>query len=248
MTAPARIALALLLAAACTAQTKNVDRTLSLGATGAVTLESHNGSVRVQTWDRPDIEIHARIEAAGSSAEDQRRFRESDVEIEGSSGFVRIKSKLPDCCSWGWGSNPEIHYTINAPRTARWTLRDHNSRIEIRDLNAALNLETHNGSVEVSNLRGALELSMHNGRATVDFAAFTADSRIETHNASVELSMPAASKFELRSDGHNNVMQSDFAVLTRMSGRRGNLEGSVNGGGPALRLSSHNGHFRLRAR
>src|ERR1022692_1058902 len=145
------------------ADTKNVDKILPLKANGAVKLDAHNGSVTVHTWDRAEIEIHARIEAGGTSAEDHRRFTETTVEIEGSSDIVSIKSKTPDdnngwsWLNWGdWGNSPEIHYTINAPRTARWTLRDHNSKIEIHDLNAALDLETHNGNVRVENLGGPL--------------------------------------------------------------------------------------------
>src|SRR5271167_301176 len=172
-----RITFILLLAllactALCIAQTKNVDKTLALRATGSVTLESHNGSIRVETWDRPEIETHARIESASSSSEDLRRFHETTVQIDGSGDFVRIKSVLPDCCNLFTGNNPEIHYTIHAPRTARWTVRDHNSRTEIQDLRAALDLDTHNGSVRVMNLAGPLELKMHNGRADIEFASF----------------------------------------------------------------------------
>ena len=238
------------------ADTKNVDKILPLKANGAVKLDAHNGSVTVHTWDRAEIEIHARIEAGGTSAEDHRRFTETTVEIEGSSDIVSIKSKTPDdnngwsWLNWGdWGNSPEIHYTINAPRTARWTLRDHNSKIEIHDLNAALDLETHNGNVRVENLGGPLELSMHNGDARIDFASFTHDSRIDTHNGTVELTLPKSSRFELHSDGHNMSVDSDFPVMVRSSGhRRDNFNGPVNGGGPALRITSHNGRFRLRSK
>jgi DUF4097 and DUF4098 domain-containing protein YvlB len=243
------VLLTLACGALCAAQTKNVDKTLALRASGSVTLESHNGSIHVETWDRPEIEIHARIESASSSTEDLRRFHETTVQIDGSGDFVRIKSVLPDCCNLFTGNNPEIHYTIQAPRTARWTIRDHNSRTEIRDLHAALDLDTHNGSVRVVNLAGPLALKMHNGRADVEFASFTASSSVDTHNATVELTLPANSKFDLHTDGHNSSVNSDFAVLARMSGRRWqSLEGPVNGGGPSLRLSSHNGNFRLRSR
>src|SRR6266852_6401490 len=86
------------------ADTKNVDKTLPLSATGSVTLESHNGSIRVHTWDRGEIEIHARIEAGGTSTEDQRRFDQTTVEIDSASGSVRIKSKYPEWNSWwNWG-------------------------------------------------------------------------------------------------------------------------------------------------
>jgi DUF4097 and DUF4098 domain-containing protein YvlB len=234
------------------AETKNVDRTVPLAAQGSVSLESHNGSIRVQTWARSDLEIHARIEMEGSSAEDRRRFDETTVEIESVSGSVRIKSKHPNM-SWNWrgsnGNNPQIHYSITAPRTARLRISDHNSRIDIRDLDAPLHIETHNSSVRVLGLSGPLTLNTHNGDAHVEFASFTGPSSVEMHNGSVELAMPSSSKFELRSNSHKGGVHSDFPMVTRTMGRHpNNVEATVNGGGPALRLSSHNGSFRLRVK
>ncbi len=232
------------------AETKTVDQRLPLKAEGLVTLESHNGSIQVRTWDRAEIEIHARIESANSSPEDIRRFNETTVEIESSPNAVRIKSKLPeDCCFFWAGHNPEIHYTITAPRTAQWTIRDHNSKTDIRDISSAVDLNTHNGEVRVANLSGPLELTMHNGSANVEFASFRASSRVETHNSSVELTLPRDSRFDLRSSTHHGRVRSDFPIAMRGLGRwNGAVEGSVNGGGPVLRLSSHNGDFRLRAK
>lgn len=234
------------------ADTKNVDKTLHLAANGSVTLETHNGSIHVHTWDRPEIEIHARIEMEGSSSEDRRRFDQTTVEIDSTSASVRIKSKYPDWSfSWGWneGGNPQIHYTITAPATARWTIRDHNSQVEMRDVNAALTLETHNGTARIVNLGGPLELNAHNGDFHVDFSTFKG-ATVDMHNGSAELSLPASSRFDLRSDSHNGRVDSDFSILTHTMGRRRdqNIEGSVNGGGPSLRLNSHNAHFRLRAK
>ena len=232
--------------------TKNVDRTIPLSAGGSVILETHNGSIHVRTWARPEIEIHARIEMEGWSNGDQRRFDQTTVEIDSTSSSVRIKSKYPEWnFSWGWngGGNPQIHYTITAPATARWTIRDHNARLEMRDVQAALHLETHNGPARIVSLGGPLEINAHNGDFQVDFSTFKG-ATVDMHNGSVELALPASSKFDLRSNSHNGHLNTDFAVLTHTMGRRHdrNIEGSVNGGGPSLRLSSHNGHFRLRAK
>lgn len=242
----------LVLSCACVApygsETKSVDRTLPLAATGSVTLETHNGSIQVETWDRPEIQVHARIEAAGASAEDVSRFEATTVEVTAASDSVRIASKYPEL-TWSWfGSNPGIHYTITAPRTARWTIHDHNSDAEIRDVDAALNVETHNGSLRVVNLGGPLELSSHNGSINVDFAWFQG-ADITMHNGSVELALPSGSKFDLRADTHQAHIQSDFPLVTRVLGpRQDHVEGAVNGGGPGLRFSSHNGQLRLRAK
>ena len=92
------------------------------------------------------------------------RYDATRVDIESSANSVRIKSVYPEWTTLR-GNNPEIHYTTNAPRTARWTIRDHNSQIEVNDLRAALSISTHNSRVLVSGLAGALELDTHNGDA-----------------------------------------------------------------------------------
>jgi len=231
------------------ADSKTVDKTLALPPTGSVTIEGHNGSIRVKTWDRAEIEIHARIEmnsGFGFQEANRRRFEETRVDIDGLGGSVRIKSNYPE---WDFlpGNNPEIHYTINAPRTARWTIRDHNSTIEVYDLRAALKISTHNSRVMVSGFAGALELDTHNGNAKVQFASLTASTRVAMHNGYVELLIPANSKFNLQTRSHRAQVHSDFPISTRnILQRGGNAEGIVNGGGPVLSLSSHNGNFRIR--
>ena len=256
MTAPTTgIALALLLCGAplYAAETKNVDKTLPLSATGTVTLDSHNGSIQIRTWDRAEVEIHVRIEARGPWVADRRRFDATSVDITGAPDAVSIRSMTPDAYSWGlwsllgaWGDRPDIRYAITAPRRAQWKIHEHNGHAEIHDVDAALAVGIHNGSVRVVSLSGPLDLSMHNGAARIDFSSFTHASRIDTHNGTVELALPASSKFQLDARGHNIRVNSDFPVAVRSSshGQR-NVNGSVNGGGPVLQLTSHNGGFRI---
>jgi len=231
------------------ADSRTVEKTLPLPPNGSVTIDNHNGSITVNTWDRPEIEVHAVIEMNSGfpfSEADRRRFNETRVDIDRIGDSVRIKSDYPTWSSLQ-GADPDIHYTVNAPRTARWTVRTHNSRVEVHNLHAALSISTHNGQIDVSGLAGALDLDTHNGNAKVQFASLTAPSSVETHNGDVELVIPAASRFTLHTSGHNGRVQSDFAITTRTPGRRGaNLDGAVNGGGPSLRLTSHNGSFHLR--
>ncbi|HEU5021097.1 MAG TPA: DUF4097 family beta strand repeat-containing protein [Bryobacteraceae bacterium] len=232
------------------ADSRTVDKTLPLAAAGSVTIDSHNGSITVNTWDRPEIQVHAVIEMNSGfpfSEASRRRFNETRVDIGGTGDSVRIKSEYPEHDGLD-GSNPDIHYTISAPRTARWNIRTHNSRVEVHNLHAALSVSTHNGEIDISGLAGALDLDTHNGNAKVQFTSLTTASTVDTHNGDVELTMPAASRFTLQTSSHNGRVQSDFAVTTRSIGRRGShFDGTVNGGGPTLRLTTHNGNFHLRA-
>lgn len=239
------------------AETKNIDRTLPLSATGTVALDAHNGWIQVRTWDRPEVEIHVRIDWPGVSTSSDR-FRAASVDIDGSADRVLIRWNSPDrygSTLWsllfegGW-TGPDVHYSVTAPRNARVEIHDHNADTDVRDVNAAVRIGTHNGSVRVTNLAGPLDLSMHNGWARVEFASFAHDSRVVTHNGVVELMLPAATKFNFSSEGHHAYVSSDFPLATQASyyNQRRGASGSINGGGPALQVVSPNGSVRLRSK
>ncbi len=251
MQMPAIAAALLLTATNVIAQpTKTVDRTVPLARSGSVTLETHNGSIDVQTWDRPDIEIHARIEAAGTWSDDLRRFEQTTVDIQSTSDSVRVRSSYPTFSSWGWwfGSNPRIDYTITAPRNARWTIHDHNATVDVRGVRAAVTIETHNGRVHLSDVDGPLRVEAHNGSVTADLVSFKG-AEFTSHLGSVVLALPSTAAFDLHADTRRGGVQSEFPLTIRALGRRQTtVAGAVNGGGPSLRFSSHRAELRLRSK
>ena len=208
---------------------KDVNRAVSLNPNGSVRLETFKGSIHLSTWDRPDVDIQARIEAGLSTS--RHRFDATDVVINSSPDSVTIQTKLP-CCISDDGSNPLLHYTIRMPRTAKLRIRDHASDAEISGLDGALEIETHRGNFHVA------------------FTALTRDSLVEAHRGSVELLLPRDSKFDIRTElDRRTWLESDFPVMAHLAHHGGrNLEGSVNGGGPILQLHTHRGSIRLRAK
>jgi DUF4097 and DUF4098 domain-containing protein YvlB len=247
----AAILVGLLMLSAPTANaqaTKSVDRTVVLSPTGAVTLETHNGSIDVRTWDRSEIQIRARIEAAGTSTADVRRFDQTTVDIQSTSDAVSIRSAYPVIASWWWfGNNPRIDYTITAPKTVRWKIFEHNATVDIRGVHAPLTVETHNGRVNVWDLDGPLRVDAHNGTVAADLVSFQG-AEFTSHLGSVELTLPSTTAFNLHADTRRGGVQSDFPLTVRTLGRRRQtaVDGAVNGGGPTLRFNSHRGELRLR--
>ena len=230
--------------ALCSAQTKEVNRTVSLDAQGSVTLDSLRGSVHVSTWDRADVQIKARIDAAGSSSEDLRRFDLTSVGIDSAANSVHIRTEVPANCCTDSGRNPDVRYDIRLPRTAQLRIHDHASNIEVQDLSGALELDTHRGTVRIHGLSGPLDLVTHRGDADVDFAAFQGPSRVETHSGKVEIRLPHDSRFNLDSTVDRKAsLHSSFSMLTTV-GRR--MQGTVNGGGPRLELIADKGDIYLR--
>jgi hypothetical protein len=229
---------------------KDVNKTVALSATGAVTVETHKGSIQVTTWDRAEVEIQARIQAEAGTSMDRRRFEGTEVHIDSSAEAVHIQTIYPEfnsCCTSDDGNNPEVRYTIRMPRMGRLTIRDHRSETKIADLGGALDIDTHRGTVRVERLGGPLQLTTHRGDVTIGFASFSGNSSIDTHRGTIELSLPKGSRFNVETDlGKHASMTSDFPTIMRSANRQGeSMHGSVNGGGPTLEIKTYRGSVRL---
>jgi putative adhesin len=233
---------------------REIRKTLPLIADGQLSLDTFKGSVTITTWDNPQVEIYARIEPDGQSADERKMVQNTEVRIDAGSGSIRIKSDYDKINQRDWdedsGSLPLIHYTIKLPRTARLKIEDHKSKINISDLHSDLKIETHKGSVTVSRMDGAVELETHKGDARVEFANLARGSQFETHKGEIEIVVPRQKGFDLDSEvGKGANLDSDYdlgALKVSREDRETRYRGAINGGGPLLRVNSYKGNLRIR--
>ncbi|HKA37846.1 MAG TPA: DUF4097 family beta strand repeat-containing protein [Thermoanaerobaculia bacterium] len=261
--APAGLA-ALALSVAAGAQAsdiKEVHKTLALEKDGRVSIHTFKGSVAVTTWERPEVQVDARIEPGSDDRDDRDKVQWTEVRVSGGGGSVSVNSDYDDVkrhsrgffglFDWDSGSLPLIHYKIQMPATARLDIEDHKSDIKVSDLKADLRLDTYKGTARVTNLDGAARVQTHKGDARVEFARYSHASRFETYKGTIELQMPRDSRFELDADsGRHGDVETDFAIMSHAgrSSRGYRASGSVNGGGPDLRMTTTKGTLRIRSK
>jgi hypothetical protein len=233
---------------------RHFHRVVALDADGRLSIDTHNGSVTVTTWKQPNVQIDARIEADPQSGTPED-VEKTNIKVTGSGSSVRIESDYSALTSHGsWlgvsisfnsqSNLPLIHYTISMPSTAALKIDEHNSKIVVSGLHNDLTIDGHNGPIEVHDLDGAARIETHNGPISVAFARFARASSFETHNGDVEVRMPAQSRFDLSAEGHRSrPVSSDFAFAVNQADSE--VSSHVNGGGPELRFSSHNGMLHL---
>jgi hypothetical protein len=247
------------------AEGREFRRTVGLDARGAVSIETFKGSVEVEPWDEAKAEIFARIEPDGTCGDDAsqaERVRLTEIAVESSGSRLKIRSDydrlegLPHIRITGAGydmacnAHPFVHYRIRMPRTARLDLQDHKSKIAVAGLRADAKIVSHKGAIEVKDHDGALDLTTHKGDARVEFVRFGGDSRFETHKGDIEIVLPKSAGFDLEAHvGRAGSLDSGFELVEREWTRRDRFyEEKVNGGGPRLLLTTHNGALQLRAR
>ncbi len=146
---------------------------------------------------------------------------------------------------------PFVRYTIRLPRTARLTVKDYKSQTHVTGLAGALDLNTYKGDVEIADMDGPVELETYKGEVRAAFSRM-APSEFETYKGRIDISLPTAAAFDLDADlGRHGELDTAFALVTKASGwssRDARRRGSVNGGGPELKLQTYKGNFRILAR
>jgi len=265
MTPKSRVSLAgiVLVAAAVGAQasdTKEFHRTSPLDRDGRLSVKTYKGSIDVSVWDKPEVQIDARIEPGDDERCSREKVQWTEVRVSGSGKSVSVESDYDeanahqrrhffglfdfDSCSL-----PYVRYTIRMPASARLDIEDYKSDSKIAGLRSDLRFHTYKGTAAVADHDGAVRADTYKGTVRVDYARYERASRFETYKGDIEVGLPRASRFELDAETDRGDIQSDFA-LTRWSGRRRGerVRGPVNGGGPALSFESRRGSLRLRSR
>lgn len=252
------ICLGIITALAAGQETREIRKTVPLNRDGRVSIDTYKGSVKVETWEKSEVEIVATIEADEWDRRSDDKVRETEIRISDSPGSVRIHTdydgiKKRSGSFWGIfdgdsGSLPFVHYVIRMPSTAALRIKDYKSDIDVRNLSARFDLNTYKGRVEVVGLAGGLDLETYKGTCRIDFASFPSASSFETYKGDIDLILPRSAGFTLDADlGRRGDFDSDFSFASSRgrSRNRSSYDGDVNGGGPTLRLRTDKGNFRV---
>ena len=257
----ARLALCVLAAvalpAAASLPSRDVSKTLPLAAGETVRVDTYKGSVKVTTWDRPEVAVEARIEAddsCGSAKDAARWVDQTRVVIENRHGGVSITSDydaLEQISGWfgSCTSRPFVRYTIHMRKDAPLRIKDYKSDLIVKDLAADLDVNTYKGHLDVTGLSGGLRIETYKGEVNAGIVRLAGDVHAETYKGSIVLHLPGAAGFELSAESGRGTLNVEFPAETtgRGSHRRGLVaRGAVNGGGPHVSLKTDKGSLALR--
>jgi hypothetical protein len=244
-------------------QSREIHKSVPLKPGGHVSIETTKGSITIKTWEKSEVDVTARIEADDNFFDsDRENVDETEVRVEGSDSEVRIvtdyeRLRHHHTSFWGWfedhseGQQPSVYYTITMPQTINLKIKDYKSTSTIAPLRGDIDMETYKGEVNVSGLEGSMTLDTYKGEAHLEFAKMSGDSKFKSYKGDVTVTLPAISGFVLDTDfGRHADYSTDFDMPMESGHRRhreDTMHGSINGGGPELRLSSERGTFTLRA-
>jgi hypothetical protein len=227
-------------------------RTYTVADKGRFELINVNGRITAEPATDGKVTVEGRRTAKGSTDEAAKEnLAKMEIREEVSGDRVRVESRPPRLSGL---AGHEIEWTIRVPKGVVVDLRTVNGGVRIDGLSGEVHAKTTNGGVKGSNVSaGILEATSVNGGIEFELSG-TLDANasidLETVNGGVEVSLPASLKATISARAVNGgVRVNDLDVqrteeATSFDSKR-RLEGTLNGGGAKITISTTNGGVRI---
>jgi len=246
-----------------TGKTSNGETTAkNIGAGGLITLSSEFGAVSVDNAKGSDVtisssngsleqlkNIHAtgllkvtnefgKIRVTGSQAKtaeirsNNGEIRLENIDVDGS---ITVKSDF--------GS-----LTLNGVNAKTYDLNTQNGQISLDGAQNAIKVHSDFGSVEVLNASDAtVDLSSNNGTVTFAGTLGSGPHIVKSDFGSIEMTLPAASALNVEMQTDFGKIISDFSISISGEIDSKHWNGSINGGGATLTVTTNNGNITLQS-
>ncbi len=222
-------------------------------------VDAGDGSLRVASWDRNEIQAQVFTEGW--------RIGPNDVRItESQTGNrVSLDIKLPHL-HWNFGHR-SLRVELMVPRESNLDLHTSDGNIIADDVRGQHRLTTGDGNIECHGIAGTLRantgdgqirlvgrfdvLDLHTGDGSIDAEAqpgskMASDWLLRTGDGNILLRLPGgfAADVDVQTGDGRISVDVPLTVSGQLRGTR--LRGKLNGGGPQLELRTGDGNVQLR--
>lgn len=190
---------------------------------------------RQTTLDRI-VSSNGRITVEGVESAARLRTSNGGVRVSRTKGAIEVET-----------SNGAVELAGNEGSVS---VRTSNGQIRADDVRGAFTAVTSNGGVtaRISDPEAGKPISVTTSNGSVNI---TVDSLRDnpvsatTSNSGITVRMPAKVGVDLKATTSNSSINTDFDVMVRGEKSKNRIEGAVNGGGPAMTLTTSNGSIRV---
>ncbi len=177
----------------------------------------------------PNVFYTLKVPAAASIVIDDH---ESTIDIRDLAGDVEIDTHDGSMTLTNLTGNVEID--------------THDGSMELANLTGEVEIDTHDSDLRATGLTGPLKIDTHDGDIEVEFASLNGPITIDSHDARATITLPAGAGFNLAADMDDDASIDVEPSLSVSKVRGGGIQGTANGGGPDIRVSSHDGDLQIR--
>ena len=247
-------------------------QSFSVGPTGKLTIRADRGDIQVETSDEKNVNVEITREVKrASDATATKILKEEHVLIRHDGNNVAVTSLEPETLRHGWWwSRPELEarYNITVPHGFAAHLTTLGGEIEVDGAQGSVFAHTAGGELKFDELAGPLDAHTLGGGITIDrfsgpsvlartsggdidadfISAPQSDSQFHTMGGTVTVKLPASSKITLDAHTLGGSVSCELPVEDDGPHKDGWLRGTINGGGPQLKLESLGGDVQVHAR
>ena len=217
------------------------EQTYPLPSGGQFVLQNVNGSVRVEGWDRDEVEVHA-VKTSESDARDLALVK---IQVDSHPGEVDVHTLYPD----GEDAEVAVEYVVHVPyRVLLHSIGTVNGSVSVHGVRGAGELRSVNGNVEVLDSAGRFSAHTTNGNLHLELSNLTdgAPMDLDTVNGSVTLGLPSNASADLSVRNMNGDVSSDVPVYSTAALPGAQVfHGRLGHGGNPISLRTVNGGIRL---
>lgn len=216
---------------------------------GSFDIRNTNGKTEIIAGDGDAIDVSATKTAKAVSDNDAKDALK-DIEITETVTPDRVAlDSTSHSTSLDVMVSRRVDYVVHVPRWANVQVSATNGEIRVRDVAGTLTASTTNGVIDAAGLAGAASASATNGRVLLAFDK-VGDGEISGHttNGALSVILPPNAKTTLTATVTNGGISTDGLDVAISEHSRRRLEGTTNGGGTPVRLSTTNGGITVRAK
>ncbi|MCC2616935.1 DUF4097 domain-containing protein [Aestuariibacter halophilus] len=250
---PLLCAAALLFSSTCLVAHADQQYTFDVAQGGTLHLKTDVGALDVDTHGDDSVEIEVLIE--GKDADDFA------VDAKQQGNDVWIRGEVTH--GHRWRQQLKVRYTLRVPHHYDLDLKTAGGGIDIADLRGNIqahtsggsisigsvqgnvNVHTSGGSIRTDKVDGQIDAHTSGGSITVTFASQpTQDAELHTSGGSITAYLPSDVQLDVNATTSGGRVRSDFDVDGRV--KKQAIRGTINGGGPRLKLHTSGGSVSLK--
>jgi putative adhesin len=217
------------------------------GANALAVDATPNGGIQVNGSGRGDVLVRAKVVA---TAETEQRAREIANGVRVDATAYKVNADGPRTQNReGWS----VSYRLEVPHMSSLALQSTNGGISIDDVEGTIEFKTVNGGVKLSRLAGDVKGRTSNGGVDVDLDGPSWRGEgldVETSNGGVKLRIPEQYSAHLETGTVNGGLNVDIPITVQgqvggRNGRTREISADLGGGGPTIRVRTHNGGVKI---
>jgi hypothetical protein len=244
-------------------------RSFTLQPGSLVSVKNYKGLIQIEAADTNEATVDVKKVWEGhNDAQRDEWLRQVQVSFSNDSNRLDVRVEYPNhSCFWNcmdeWGGHVEL--VLRVPRQSnldidgykpelkitgiKGDIRVHSykSPIEIRDTVGAIDVDTYKDRVLLENvaLRGRLHIHDYKAETEIRARELADGADLDTSRGIIRLQVPADAKFNVDISGDRRAdIRTDFATHVD-AGYSRHLTGTVNGGGPEVRIRTERGSVAL---